>query len=157
MNNNFRHNRRRNNRGNRENFTDTLENRFKPSNPNYRNRRSNHYNNRRNRRSNRSYDRSNQSNQIHITYLPLYVYICLAVLGLIWAYTYKPVSNVMEAEWTNHRPRILFGILIKILWGILIFVLCNHGYIKTAWVIVLFPFIMAVLLILLALAFFAHY
>ena len=109
----------------------------------YQPRRNNRYN--RNQRRNYNRKQNNNSMALHVSYLPLYVYIFFAIMGLISTFAIPEMSKAMEDKWRNYKLLFVLILFFKILYGVILYSLCTNGYIKTAWTLVLLPFIMSML------------
>lgn len=113
-----------------------------------------HHHNRSNRMnsSNRNSNRNND-NSVYLQFLPLYIYIFFAVTSILAQFTNERLSKIMEREWKEHKLAVILLLLFKLLWGVIIYMLCSNQYTKTAWFLVLLPVIIVLIVLLLAFAY----
>ena len=108
-----------------------------------------------NRNSNRNQrvTSSNCDNTVHLQFLPLYIYIFFAVTSILAQFTNERLSKIMAREWKEHKLAVILLYLFKLLWAVIIYLLCSNQYTKTAWFLVLLPVIIVLLVLLLAFAY----
>lgn len=104
--------------------------------------------NRRNRYNSNPNTSMNMSKMDHISFLPLYVAIFLTISGLLTYLASSDLQKRFREKWRNNKMSIVLSLLLKMLYLVILYLLCDSGYTKTAWFIVLLPLIMFFFLIM---------
>ena len=87
--------------------------------------------------------------------LPSKIYLVISIIFLIVSYYHDLKTNDSEkvclgnvkCAVKNKPAYYAFNVLFILLWSWLLNLLCRYGWMKTAWFILLFPYIIMILLI----------
>lgn len=147
QNNRQRNNRQRNDRQRNNRQRHHHKHRHNRPRHNRRNNRANS-NSHTNSRANSNSRTNHADNSVHLQFLPLYVYLFFFIAGIISLYTSKFMNRIFEREWKRNNLLVILTFLVKILWAVVIYMLCAHRYQKTAWFLVFLPYIILLSLLI---------